>query len=398
MVSVMSAAQQMRIDAMTTARELFADLVALPSVSGRAPTEIFDFAADFLSRSGAKVQRLRAAGAPRENILAHRGPDSTDDSGLLLSGHLDVVPADEPDWLSPPFELTERDGRLFGRGSADMKGWVALACHEFARIRDDELQHPLTLLLSSDEEVGSLGVQDFVRQANAGDIGPLPGSVLVGEPTAGQIVRMHKGHLKGRITITGKPAHSGYPHLGVNAIEQAGAVLTALTTLTADLRAERTETSSFFPDCPHPVLNLATIHGGSAVNVVPDRCVIEFGLRLLPGQPTAPFIDRIRSAITKLPESVRNSTTLEIVNDNVPMLCRADAPILKVVREVSGAPEPVGASYASDAGWLSTLGLDCVLFGPGDIRDAHRANESIDIAEWTAAGTTLSRIIDALCR
>lgn len=379
-------------------RELLTRLVAFPSISGRAPTGIFDFIAEYLQNLGATVHRTCAPGSLGENILASRGPDSTDGSGLLLSGHLDVVPAGEPDWLSPPFELTERDGRLYGRGSADMKGWVALACHEFARIRDDELQHPLKLLLSSDEEVGSLGVQDFVRQANAGEIGPLPGSVLVGEPTAGQIVRMHKGHLKGRITITGKSAHSGYPHLGVNAIEHAGAILAALTTLTAQLRDERAETSTFFPDCPYPVLNLATIHGGSAVNVVPERCVIEFGLRLLPGQPTAPFLDRIRTAIARLPEPVRRATTLEIVNDNVPMLCRADAPILKVVRDVSGAPEPIGASYASDAGWLSTLGLDCILFGPGDIRDAHRANESIDIAEWTAAGTTLSRIIDALCR
>ncbi|MCC6358292.1 MAG: acetylornithine deacetylase [Phycisphaerales bacterium] len=379
-------------------RELLTRLVAFPSINGRAPTAIFDFVAEFLSAAGARVHRLRAPGSPRENILAQRGPDSTDGSGLLLSGHLDVVPADEPDWLSPPFELTERDGRVYGRGAADMKGWVALACHEFARIRDDDLRHPLTLLLSSDEEVGSLGIQDFVKQAKAGDVGPLPRSVLVGEPTAGQIVRMHKGHLKGRITITGKPAHSGYPHLGVNAIEHAGAVLAALTALTAELRDERAETSAYFPDCPHPVLNLATIHGGSAVNVVPDRCVLEFGLRLLPGQPTAPFLDRIRTAIARLPDPVRRATTLEIVNDNVPMLCRADAPLLKVVRDISGASEPVGASYASDAGWLSTLGLDCILFGPGDIRDAHRANESIDVAEWTAGRKTLARIIDAFCR
>ncbi len=380
------------------ADELLTRLVAFPSISGRAPTGIFDFAAEFLRRSGANVHRLRAPGSPRENILAERGPSVSDGRGLLLSGHLDVVPADEPDWHSPPFELTERDGRLYGRGTADMKGWVALACHEFARIRDQELRHPLKLLLSSDEEIGSLGVQEFVRQAAAGEAGPLPRSVLVGEPTAGQIVRMHKGHLKGRITITGKPAHSGYPHLGINAIEHAGAVLAALTALTAELRDERAETSAFFPDCPYPVLNLATIHGGSAVNVVPERCVIEFGLRLLPGHATAPFIDRIRTAIARLPEPVRRATTLEIVNDNVPMLCRPDAPILKVVRDVSGAPEPIGASYASDAGWLSTLGLDCVLFGPGDIRDAHRANESIDIAEWAAGGRTLSRIIDASCR
>lgn len=379
-------------------RELLTRLVAFPSISGRAPTAIFDFIADFLGDSGATVHRFRAPGSPRENILASRGPDSTDGSGLLLSGHLDVVPADEPGWLSPPFELTERGGRLYARGSADMKGWVALACHEFARIRDDDLRHPLKLLLSSDEEVGSLGVQDFVRQVAAGETGLLPRSVLVGEPTAGQIVRMHKGHLKGRITVAGKPAHSGFPHLGVNAIEHAGAILAALTTLTAQLRDERAETSTFFPDCPYPVLNLATIQGGSAVNVVPERCVIDFGLRLLPGQPTAPFIDRIRTAIDRLPEPVRRATTLEIVNDNVPMLCRPDAPILKIVRGISDAPEPVGASYASDAGWLSTLGLDCILFGPGDIRDAHRANESIDIAEWTAGGKTLARIIDAFCR
>lgn len=381
-----------------SAQELLNHLVAFPSISGRAPTAIFDFVAGFLSRCGARIRRLRAPGAPRENILAQRGPDTRDGRGLLLSGHLDVVPADEPDWISPPFELTERGGRLYGRGTADMKGWVALACHEFVHRRDDELQHPLALLLSSDEEVGSLGVQDFVRLTNAGEGGALPRSVLVGEPTAGQVVRMHKGHLKGRVTITGKPAHSGYPHLGVNAIEHAGAVLAALAALTAELRDERTETSAYFPDCPYPVLNLATIHGGSAVNVVPERCVIEFGLRLLPGEATGPFVERIRGAIARLPGKIRTTTMLEIVNDNVPMLCRPDAPILNAIRKVSDAGEPVGASYASDAGWLATLGLDCVLLGPGDIRDAHRANESIDVAEWQAGGKMLARIVDATCR
>jgi acetylornithine deacetylase len=157
------------------------------------------------------------------------------------------------------------------------------------------------------------------------------------------------------------------------------------------------EASEFFPECPFPVLNVGRINGGSAVNIVPERCEIEFGLRLLPRQENAAMIERVRAELDELPRPIRERLTLEVVNDNPPMMCASDAPICTAVGDIVGAHDTHGVSFASDAGWLSTLGVQCVLFGPGSIEDAHRADESIDVAEWTRGGALLKRIVKRMC-
>lgn len=372
--------------------QLLERLVAFNSVSAAALQPIADFVQEYATKTGCRAWRQTYADGKKINLLLHRGPPGA--GGLLLSGHLDVVPADEPNWTSDPFRLTQRDDRLYGRGVADMKGFIALALNVLGGIRDDQLAQPLALLLTADEEIGSLGAQYLAAQPP--DV-PLPRQALIGEPTSLRAVRMHKGHLRMRAHVAGKPAHSGFPHLGENAIERATDVLKALRSLAIDWQQERTPSSATFPDVPFPILNIGMIRGGSAVNIVPESCDIDFGVRLLPGQTTEWALWGIETRLAMLPGAVRAATTLDCRNDSPPMLCRAEAPLYLTMTELLQQTETYGVSFASDAGTLARMGLDCVLWGAGRIEDAHRADEFIDAAEWHQSRDLLERIIVRCC-
>lgn len=375
--------------------DLAARLVAFPSVSSGSNREIAAFAAEYLAGAGCTIWPQEYDAGEKVNLLARAGPEN--DDGLLLAGHLDVVPADEPGWSSPPFELTSRNGRLFGRGTADMKSFVALAMNRLARAARDpaRLRAPLWLLLTADEEIGALGARQFVQSPLAKL--PLPRSVLIGEPTELRVVRMHKGHLKACVDVSGTSAHSGYPHLGVNAILLAARIVTALGKLGHAWHKRRRPTSDMFPDCPYRVLNVARIEGGGALNVVPDRCVVSLGVRLLPGERSEDALEELRAAIDGLGDDVRAAARLSVLNDNPPLLCDAQARIYRELTRLAEQTQSLGVNFASDAGWLQTLGCDCVLSGPGNIADAHRADESISLEQFHAGGRWLDRIIQHLC-
>ncbi|QOJ13631.1 MAG: acetylornithine deacetylase [Planctomycetia bacterium] len=378
---------------------LLARLVAFDSVSGRSNVALCDFVANYLTRCGASVEQVRGTGQDRMNLVARAGPPASAASraGLVLCGHSDVVPADEPEWESDPFALREAGERLIGRGACDMKGFVALAINRVARAASAGAprRHPLCLLLCCDEEVGSLGAR--VLAGDAARIAALPRHVLIGEPTGGRVIRMHKGHLKLALHLTGRAAHSGLPHLGVGAIDGAADVLFALRRAAARLAEVRTDTSSFFPECPYPALNVGLIRGGAAVNIVPADCRIDVGIRLLPGQAAPMALDAVREELAELPAAWRTRVRVEVINDNPPMLCPAEAAIHQVLTRIIGQSESLGVSFASDAGVLSEAGMSCVLWGPGEMDRAHRPNEFITRGELTAAGTVLDRLISEFC-
>lgn len=375
--------------------ELLARLVAFDSTSRRSNEPIADFVAATLEEAGARVRKL-PAGAGKWNIWAEVGPPPAGDgAGLVLAGHLDVVPAGEDAWESDPWVLTDRGDAWAGRGSCDMKGFLALAIVACARATDGGLTAPLCLLATADEEIGSLGAQQFA----AAPPGPLPRAVVVGEPTGLAAVRLHKGHLRLRLELTGRAAHSSDPAAGVNAIEPAGAALVALAALRRRLTAERPPASEHFPDVPYAALNVGTIAGGSAVNVVPDRCVVELGVRLLPGMHAESVVERVRSSlVSALDGAALGSWNLETVNLSPPLATWAEAPLHRVLCELLGQGETVAVDYSSDAGTLAALGLDCVLWGPGSIEVAHRPNEYLPKAEFARAGELLDALIDRFCR
>lgn len=374
--------------------ELLARLVALDTARPNGNLAAIDVLADALDRPGVRSRVLPAPEGGKANLLVEIGPEATGDRrGLMLSGHTDVVPAAEPEWTSDPFVLNERDGHLYGRGAADMKGFVAVATNVVRELDPASLGTPLVLLFTYDEEVGTLGARHFAETWTARD--GLPKLAIIGEPTRLDVVRAHKGIVELRVTVQGCAAHSGYPHLGRSAIEPAGRIVTALAALREALAAERVDASAAFPEVPFVSLNVGTIRGGAAPNIVPDRCVAELTLRPLPGVATGPLIDRVREAVTAAAGDA--PWQMEVVSESPPMLTPPESPLLRALADATGRTTPTTVSYATDAGWLQTLGMECAIHGPGDIATAHRPNEFVPLADLRIARTVLERVIEDIC-
>lgn len=374
--------------------ELLRRLVGFDSISRNSNLPIADFISDYLDRPGIRIRRNYSADEAKANLVIEAGPaaDPQIRDGLMLSGHMDVVPAEEPEWESEPFRMTEQGDRLVGRGTADMKGFLALAMNRLALTEPSRLRHPLCLFFTYDEELGTLGARRFVE--SWADPGSLPRNVIIGEPTELKVVRMHKGHLKLRLVFRGVTAHSGYPHLGRNAIEPAAYAITALAALRDLMSAERPPSAEFFPEVPFVPLNVGQIQGGVAVNVVPDRCQVDVGLRVLPGMRAEDLVERVREAVTA---AVAGPFELEVSGDSPPFLVAEDRPVVRAASEEMRQSETLSVAYATDAGWLQTAGFDCVIYGPGSIETAHKPNEYLTLDQFRRAETHLDRLVNRFC-
>ncbi len=373
--------------------DLFARLVAFDTTSANSNLPMAEFLCGYLERPGVRIDRNASADLKKVNLILRMGPDpGPGRRGLILSGHMDVVPAGEG-WDSDPFTLTARDDRYVARGAADMKGFLALAVNLFAAAEPERLKAPFTLVLTYDEELGCLGAERMFRTWPREDL--LPRNTVIGEPTSLKVVRMHKGHMKLRVTLRGVNAHSGYPHLGVNAIEPAGRIITALAALREELEKERSPHSEHFTETPFAALNVAMISGGIAVNVVPDRCRIDVGLRPLPGMEPGTLAQRVEEAVRTAAGTVRFD--FEVLNDGPAMMLAEEAPIYRALCRMTGQRETVGVSYGTDAGWLQQMGLDCAVFGPGSIEVAHKPNEFLPRAEFEQARSYLQRLVGESC-
>lgn len=385
--------------------DLLARLVAFDTVSRHSNLPLAHFLSDYLDRPGVRIRELPSPDGDKGSLVIRVGPEGDPETrpGLVLSGHMDVVPADDLDqWESDPFELTDRGDRWVARGAADMKGFLALAANLAREADPVRLRHPLVLLLTYDEELGCLGSEHLVKTwAAEWDGPPLPRAAIIGEPTRLRVVRMHKGHLKLRLHFRGTSAHSGYPHLGTNAIERAADGVAALAALRRELETERPKSAEHFPDAPYAPLNVAVIHGGTAINMVPDRCAVDLGIRPLPGMSDEPLLDRVRRAVA--PTAAPEGYELEVLSSSPPMELPADAPIHRFLCDLVGQGESESVSFTTDAGWLQRLGtgsehgLQCAVFGPGSIEVAHKPNEFLPKDDLARAREHLERAVEHFC-
>jgi len=373
---------------------LLARLVALNTAGANGNLAVIDVLAEYLDRPGVRIRRLPAPEGPKANLYVEIGPEPAGDrGGLLLSGHTDVVPADEPGWTTDPFRLTVHGATLQGRGAADMKGFVAVAANLASEFDPSALVAPLVLLFTYDEETGTLGARRFAETWTERE--RLPRNAIVGEPTRLEVVRAHKGIVELRISVTGQSAHSGYPHLGRSAIEPLAAIVHALAALRRELERERGDASAWFPEVPFVPLNVGTLRGGVAPNIVPAHASAEVTVRPLPGMAVGPLLERVRDVVARAAGDA--PWTMEVLSESPPMHTPADAPVIGALLELTAQPEARTVSYATDAGWLQTLDLQCAIFGPGDIATAHKANEHVPLADLTRARTILARAIERFC-
>jgi acetylornithine deacetylase len=384
--------------------ELLARLVAFDTTSSNSNLPLVDFLSDYLEGTGARIHRMPSDDGAKANLVAVLGPARADREGLTLCGHTDVVPATEPDWTSDPFRAVRSGDAIVGRGTADMKGFLALAVAAVAEADPGSLAHPLALLFTYDEEVGTRGAKRLVD--TGGPPEALPRRTIVGEPTSLIPARLHKGHLRARISIHGRAAHSGLPHIGQSAIEPAARAVVALAELRRALESEAPAHGAAFPQVPFVTLNVGTIRGGVAANVIPDRCDVELGARLLPGMDAGPFIARIEAAVAGAIDGA--PCEIEVVGDSPPALLDETSDLWSWLkseagRESAGRPADGGEAsasvpFATDAGWLQELGFECVIWGPGSIEDAHRANEFVPLEDLARARVTLGRAVERWCR
>ncbi|MDJ0750033.1 MAG: acetylornithine deacetylase [Woeseiaceae bacterium] len=362
--------------------DMLARLVSFPTVSRDSNLTLIDWVEEYLEQFGARCRRTWNTEKTKANLFAAIGPDAP--GGVVLSGHTDVVPVDGQDWHTDPFKLTEREGLLYGRGTCDMKGFAAVFLSRLASLDIASMDKPLYLALSYDEEVGCLGIDRMVDDALAHFT--RPDFAIVGEPTTMQVVRAHKSINAFRTVVTGKAAHSSQPHRGAGAILAAGRIIEHLEAVGRSRRAEAGDSGC---EPPWTTVQVGTIQGGTAVNILPAQCEFLWEYRSLPDEDPDLIIEAMQSFIERevlldLQEFAAEASIETTTIARVPPLtpdpeARAEHWVrsLRSVRD-GGSGE---VSFATEAGSFQRAGISSVVCGPGSIDQAHQPNEFIDPAE-----------------
>jgi acetylornithine deacetylase len=371
-------------------------LVAFDTTSRGSNLELIAYVEDLLSGLGVASRRVANADGTKANLLATIGPEVA--GGVVLSGHTDVVPVDGQPWTSDPFVLTHRGDKLYGRGTCDMKGFLALALAAAPRLVAAPLKRPVHLAFSYDEEVGCLGAPDLIAEIAARV--PAPAAVIVGEPTGMEAISGHKGIATFKVTVTGHEAHSSQTHLGVSANMAAIGLMAKLVALSERLAAEADPASLFTPKGAS--LTIGQINGGTAVNILARECVFAFDLRTPPGVKPGPLLADFFA------ESAALDAALKARFPQAGVLVEARSSTPAFAPEPDGAAEafarrlagdngpPRVAPYAAEAGQFQEAGYSTVICGPGYIDQAHQPDEYVEVSQMQRGAQFMARLIEAM--
>jgi acetylornithine deacetylase len=378
-----------------TTVETLAQLVAFPTVSRDSNEALIRYAAERLAAAGGRVRVLPGERAGKTNLIASFGSDG--EGGIVLSAHSDVVPTDGQEWTSDPFVLTEREGRLYARGTSDMKGFIACMLSAADSLPGADLARPLHIAISHDEEIGCVGVRSMLQRLAAE--GFRAAGCIVGEPTELMIATGHKGKIAGRISAQGQAAHSANPTLGCNAINLAAGMIRETEALQDWLVRSGAHDAAYA--VPYSTVHVGTIAGGTALNIVPESCSVGFEIRFLPGDSPDELLARLTARGQEIAASARSggrAAAIEIsVQNAYPGLqTEEDAPIAQLVRQ-AGAGATVKLNFGTEGGLFNDmLGVPTVVCGPGSIDRAHKPDEFITRDELTAGDSFLARIVRSL--
>ena len=378
---------------------LLARLVAFDTTSRHSNLALIGHVETLLADAGIASTRVPNADGGKTNLYATIGPPV--EGGVVLSGHTDVVPVDGQDWASDPWTLTERGGRLHGRGTCDMKGFLALALAAapwFAR--PGGLRRPVHLAFSYDEEVGCLGAPDMIA-AIARTL-PRPAAVIVGEPTGMEVVNGHKGITSYVVTVTGHEAHSSLTHLGLSANMAAIGLMQRLSEIAAALEQDADPASPFCPK--HATLTIGQVNGGTAVNILARECVFVFDLRCPPGQEPerilAPFFAAARALDAAMKARFPHCGVAVVRRSATPAFApEPDGPAERIARALAGDNGPARVvPYAAEAGQFQGSGFSVAICGPGSIEQAHQPDEYVEAAQMERGAAFMLRLGDMLAR
>jgi acetylornithine deacetylase len=378
-------------------RAMIERLIAFKTVSRDSNMGLIEWVRDYLQGHGAKTRLTYDATGKKANLFATLG--ESDKPGFILSGHTDVVPVDGQNWDSDPFVATERDGKLYARGSADMKGFIGIILAQAPKfveaLNAGRLDAPLHYALSYDEEVGCLGVRGLIRDLEENNI--RPAGCVVGEPTSMQPIIAHKGTHRFRCAVHGREAHSSYVTYGVNAIEYAAKLIVFIRQIAA--RLAQSETRDYGFTVPYSTLSTGLIQGGIAANVVPKDCNFQFDLRTLPQASPQALYEEIRTYAEVLAREMQvtdpnSGIDLQWVSQTAGLAASETDKIVKWAMQLSKNPTVGKVSYGTEAGLFQKMGVPSVICGPGDIAEAHRPNEFVAIEQLGQCEAFMRRIME----
>jgi len=378
--------------------EILRQLVAFDTTSRGSNLALIEWVEAYLAEHGIASQRVPNPEGTKSNLMASIGPAVA--GGVVLSGHTDVVPVDGQAWSTDPWVLTERDGRLYGRGTCDMKGFLALSLAAVPELVSAPLKRPVHLAFSYDEEVGCLGAPDLIA-AIAAQL-PAPAAVIVGEPTDMVAVRGHKGVCTFRVTVTGHEAHSSLTHLGVSATMAAIPLLSALNALSQQLERDADPASPFMPRGSS--LTIGMVHGGTAANILARECVVVFDLRFPHGVDPmavlAPIFDLGRQIDAELKARHPDAGLVIEQRSHTPALfAEPDGAAETLARRLAGDNGPARVvPYAAEAGQFQAAGFSTVICGPGSIDQAHQPDEYVERAQMERGAGFMVRLTETLIR
>ena len=384
--------------AVTQSIAMLEKLVAFDTVSRNSNLALIEFIQGLLNARGIESRLVYNAEQTKANLLATIGPRVT--GGVVLSGHTDVVPVDGQDWQTNPFRVVEQGGRLYGRGTADMKSFLAIILGALNTIVSADLKAPLHLAFSYDEEVGCVGVPSLIRLLQT-EI-PAPRAVIVGEPTEMKVVSAHKGIIGVRTIVTGHEAHSSQTHRGVSAVMVAAELIQFLRSLSNEAAAQGPHDAMFEPD--HTTITVNHIEGGTALNILARQCTFQWDVRALPEDSPDIYIDRFNAHCRDvvLPRLRRIAADCDIET-----VQRAGTPALKLERDskaeqlcraLTGDNVTRAVSFGAEAGQFQQQGLSTVICGPGSIAQAHQPNEFIALNQVAAGARFVHDLVTMLSR
>jgi acetylornithine deacetylase len=365
-------------------KAILAELIAYPTVSADGNLALIAYAGEMLTECGASITILRDETGQKANLFATLGPEG--DGGIVLSGHTDVVPVEPEEWTSDPFELRQGDGLLYGRGTCDMKGFIAAALAMAPRYAAMDLKRPLHFAFTYDEEVGCLGARQLAEELERMNI--RPSAAIIGEPTEMRIIEGHKGCYEYTTSFSGFEGHASAPDAGVNAVEYAVRYISRLMELGEDLKGRAPQNSRFNP--PWTTVQIGRIEGGSARNVIAGHCHVEWEMRPVKKSDASyvkssigtyceevllPAMRRVAPDAAIMTEVIGEVAGLEPVPDNEAR---------HIVAELTGANSADVVSFGTEAGLFQALGMSVVVCGPGSIEQAHKPDEFVSEAQLHA--------------
>ena len=378
--------------------EILRQLVAFPTVSSDPNRPLIDWVASYLASHEVEHHIWADPDQPgKAGLIAHAGPRV--DGAVVLSGHTDVVPVEGQDWCSDPFELVERDGKYFGRGACDMKGFDALAIWALVEARYGVLTTPVQLVLSFDEEIGCTGAPPIIAAMQ--DLLPRGAAVIVGEPSMMQAVTAHKGIAGFDTHLHGFEVHSSLLPYGVNAVMEAAELIAWAKARNGAVAAQVPSEMAALFDPPYTTAHVGTIGGGTAHNITAKDCRLDMTFRVVPGENVADVMEEFRAEVARLEAKMQAvqpecSITLAPLFNVPPLTPEVDGAAETLVRRLTGDNGTHAVSFASEGGQFQAAGYSAVLCGPGDIAQAHQPDEFISKAQFQMGQDFMRNLLESL--